>query len=84
MIQGSIIRCRSDLEIFCLNKVGDLLSKETPDIANMVKMIASMYQSNVDEFERVLQGERRKRAEAIENEKDKIIMKLKEELLYRK
>lgn len=67
MIQGSIICCRTDLEIYCLHKVADLLSRESPDVGSIISRIANNYQSNINEFERVLQGERRKRAETVEN-----------------
>ena len=84
MLQGSIIKCRADLEIFCLTKIGDLLANESEDLGRIINRVAINYRNNVDELERVLQTERRKRAEAVENDKDKIINKFKQELIHRK
>lgn len=84
MAQASIISCKATLDLFCLQKLGELLSKESEDLGNIVLGVMKNYQQNMEDFDKVLQAERRMRTEETEGDKDRVINKLREELIYRK
>jgi hypothetical protein len=58
--------------------------ESTLDLQSAVAKIAGYYKQNMEDFEKVVLDERRKRVQYAENERDCTINKLKEELAYRK
>lgn len=81
MIQSSILKCKSELEVFCLDKLGVLLGKESPQLAKIVNQASNFYRENFEDYEKILLTERRKRLEDVESEKDYLIQKLRDQLI---
>lgn len=84
MVSAAIIKCRSQLEMYCLEKLAFLLKRETDELGDILYHILELCLQNMDDFERLLLEERRRRIDDMEAEKDRIIERLKQELLYRK
>lgn len=84
MVSAAIIKCKAELEIYCLDKVAYLLKRETEELGTIIEKIMEGYRDNIINFEKVLLSERQKRISATEHEKDTTIEKLREELLHRK
>ncbi len=73
MISLSIIKCRGELELYCMGKLAEVLAKESEDVAIVVTIIMDMYRENLAMFEKVVVMERRGRLSNLNKERDTVI-----------
>lgn len=54
MIQAAVIKCKAEMEVFCLEKLAFLLSRETEEIGKLIFKLASFYRQNMEDFNKVI------------------------------
>ena len=61
MIQASVLKCKCELETFTMEKMGNLLGRESEQLGNIINQTMRFYKENIEDYEKILLTERRRR-----------------------